>query len=93
MRTTLDLPDELIEEAREVVGIRAKRHLVIMALEELIRSRRRAALLDMLGNTDFDMTWEEIHRLREDDTEGDADEPIRLMLVPPRHPFVTGEQA
>jgi Arc/MetJ family transcription regulator len=91
MRITLNLPADLIAEARRATGIRGTRRLVITALEELIDARRRAALLAMLGNTDFDMTWEEIHRLREDDTEGDADEPIRLMLPPGNHPLLSDE--
>lgn len=40
MRTTLDLPDGLVEEAREILGFKSKTDTVVQSLRELIRKRR-----------------------------------------------------
>ena len=36
MRTTLDLPDDLINEAMELTGCRTKTNLIKMALKDII---------------------------------------------------------
>ena len=41
MRTTLDLPEALIEEARRELGFKSKTDTVVLALTELIRWRAR----------------------------------------------------
>jgi Arc/MetJ family transcription regulator len=38
MRTTLDIPGELIEEARRVLGFKSKTDTVVVSLRELIAS-------------------------------------------------------
>jgi len=43
MRTTLDLPDALVQEAMHVTRIKTKKQLVTLALEELIKRARRKA--------------------------------------------------
>ena len=40
MRTTLDIPEPLIEEARAAAGLSSKTDTVVLALRELIRRRR-----------------------------------------------------
>jgi len=49
MRTTLDLPDELLEEARRAANLATKRETVIAGLEELIRRARREELRRLAG--------------------------------------------
>jgi Arc/MetJ family transcription regulator len=49
MRTTLNIPEELIEEARQILGIRSKTDTVILSLKELVRSRRVLELKEMFG--------------------------------------------
>ena len=50
MRTTLNLDDSLLDEARRVTGIREKTALVHRGLEELI-ARESARALAALGGT------------------------------------------
>jgi Arc/MetJ family transcription regulator len=50
MRTTLNLDDELIRQAREFTGIQEKTALIHAALRELI-SRQGARRLAALGGT------------------------------------------
>jgi len=49
MRTTLNIPEELIEEARRILGFRSKTDTVILSLRELVRSRRVEELREMFG--------------------------------------------
>jgi Arc/MetJ family transcription regulator len=50
MRTTLDLPEELIEEARHALGFKSKTDTVVLALRELLRRRRLDQLKELMGN-------------------------------------------
>jgi Arc/MetJ family transcription regulator len=49
MRTTLDLPDGLIEEARTALGFKSKTDTVVMALRELVRRGRLDELKALMG--------------------------------------------
>ena len=40
MRTTLDLPADLVDEARNALGFKSKTDTVVLALRELVRRRR-----------------------------------------------------
>ena len=55
MRTTLDLPAELVDEARLVLGFRSKTDTIILALRELVRRRRIDELKDLLGRVELDV--------------------------------------
>ncbi|RPJ85745.1 MAG: type II toxin-antitoxin system VapB family antitoxin [Acidobacteria bacterium] len=55
MRTTLDLPAELIEEARAALGFKSKTDTVVLALRELLRRRRLEDLKDLLGRVELDV--------------------------------------
>jgi Arc/MetJ family transcription regulator len=49
MRTTLDLPDNLLEEARTAVGFKSKTDTVVFALRELLRRSRTEQLKSAFG--------------------------------------------
>ena len=55
MRTTLDSPRELIEEARHLLGFRSKTDTVVLSLRELIRRRRLEELKGLLGTVRLDV--------------------------------------
>ena len=50
MRTTLNLPEELIEEARKILGYNSKTDTVIFSLEELIRKKRLEEIKKLAGH-------------------------------------------
>lgn len=50
MRTTLDIPEPLLEEARHVLGFKSKTDTVVLALQELVRKRRIEELKSVLGS-------------------------------------------
>ena len=58
MRTNIVLDDSLVEEAFRLTDARTKRELIQLALEELIRVRRKLNLADLAGRIqlrdDFD---------------------------------------
>ena len=55
MRTTLDVPDGLLEEARRLLGFKSKTDAVILSLRELIRRKRLEELKDLLGSVTLDV--------------------------------------
>ncbi len=55
MRTTLDIPEELIEEAMAVTGAKTKSQLIKDALEQQIRSAKIKKLISFKGKIDLDI--------------------------------------
>lgn len=55
MRTTLDLPEELIEEARKLLGFKSKTDTVVLSLQELIRRKRIEKLKSLAGTIDLEI--------------------------------------
>ncbi len=55
MRTTLDLPEDLLKEAMKATHIETKTKVIITALEELIRKNRISGLKDFKGKVDLDI--------------------------------------
>jgi len=55
MRTTLDLPENLLSEAMEVAHTKTKTKVIIMALQELVRKRNIAKLTAYKGKVDLDI--------------------------------------
>jgi Arc/MetJ family transcription regulator len=55
MRTTLDLPADLVEEARKLLGFKSKTDTVVLSLRELVRRRRIEELKSLAGKIDLDI--------------------------------------
>lgn len=49
MRTNIVLDDKLIAEASSLTGITVKKELVNLALQELVKQKRKKNLLDLSG--------------------------------------------
>jgi len=60
MRTTLDLPENLLIEAMEATQIQTKTKVIIVALEELIRKNRIAGLKKFKGKVDLDIDMNQL---------------------------------
>lgn len=56
MRTTLDIPEELFNEAKSLLGFKSKTDIVIYSLEEVIRKKKLQELADLAGNVQFNKT-------------------------------------
>ncbi|MGE0360019.1 MAG: type II toxin-antitoxin system VapB family antitoxin [Vicinamibacterales bacterium] len=67
MRTTLDLPAGLVEQARDAVGFKSKTDTVVFALKELVRRSRIDDLKALVRRIDFELdptTLRELDRKR-----------------------------
>jgi hypothetical protein len=58
MRTTLILPEGLVDAAREATGLTSKTDTVVYALKEVIRRKRIEDLKSMFGKIDIDLDLE-----------------------------------
>ncbi len=55
MRTTLDLPEDLIDQAMKAAKINTKTKVIIIALEDLIRKSKISRLKEFKGKIDLDI--------------------------------------
>lgn len=55
MRTTLDIPEDLLTEARELLGFKSKTDTIVLALRELVRRQKIEDLKSMFGKTKLDV--------------------------------------
>jgi Arc/MetJ family transcription regulator len=55
MRTTVDLPEELLEEARRATDSKTMRETIVLGLEELIKKSKREELRKLAGKIDLDI--------------------------------------
>jgi Arc/MetJ family transcription regulator len=53
MRTTLDLPEELLSEAMKATQIKTKTKVIIAALEDLVRKSKISELKEFKGKIDL----------------------------------------
>jgi len=60
MRTTLDLPENLLNEVMEATHTRTKTAVIIKALEDLLRKSRISDLKKYRGKISLDMNLDEI---------------------------------
>jgi Arc/MetJ family transcription regulator len=62
MRTTLDLPAALMDEAQKMLGFKSKTDTVVLSLTELVRRRRIEELRGLLGRVDLDLDLDRSRR-------------------------------
>ena len=62
MRTTLDLPEDLLIEAMKATKIKTKTKVIITALEDLIRKSKISKIKQYKGSVDLDI---DLNRLRD----------------------------
>ena len=55
MRTTLDIPEDLLNDAQTSLGFRSKTDTVIMALRNLVRQHRLDELKGLMGKVRLDI--------------------------------------
>lgn len=60
MRTTLDLPEELLEKAMQVSHTNTKTKVIILALEELVRKSTIADLKQYKGAVDLEIDLDQL---------------------------------
>ena len=55
MRTTLDLPEDLLDSARRALGFKSKTDTIVVALRELVRRHHLEELKSLLGRVELDV--------------------------------------
>ncbi|MDR9416824.1 MAG: type II toxin-antitoxin system VapB family antitoxin [Gracilimonas sp.] len=55
MKTTLNIPEDLIEEAMKVTGAKTKSQLIKDALQKQINRSKRKKLIALKGTVDLDI--------------------------------------
>jgi len=64
MKTTLNIPEDLIKKAMSLSKHRTKTETVVVALQEYIRQKKIAEILGQEGKLQFEETWEESRHAR-----------------------------
>ena len=64
MRTTLDIPEELISEAMELTRIQTKTDLIKTALQNLIQKERIKDLKNYFGKVNLEIDLDTIRKRR-----------------------------
>jgi Arc/MetJ family transcription regulator len=67
MRTNIVIDDELVEEALAYTGLKTKRELVNYALKELLKRKKRRAILELEGKLHWEGDLNEMRENRFDD--------------------------
>lgn len=65
MKTTIDIPEEELEEVIRHTHARTKRDAIVTAISDFNRRKRLEKLAEQLGTFDNVMSLEELLRLRE----------------------------
>ena len=65
MKTTVDIPDDMLVELIEHTEARTKREAILTAIEEYNRKKKIAALADVVGTFEQFMTADELSRSRD----------------------------
>ncbi len=64
MRTTLDLPKDLLEEAMKITHTSTKTGVIVKALEELVRKSKICDIKKYKGKFDLDIDLDELRNRR-----------------------------
>ena len=64
MKTTIDIPDELLKEAQDFSGLHTKREVVVTALSEYTQRHRMRRLIQAFGTCDRLVTARDLETLR-----------------------------
>jgi len=64
MRTTLDLPENLLNEAMKVTHTSTKTGVIVKALEELVRKSKLSDIKKYKGKIDLDIDLDELRARR-----------------------------
>ena len=66
MKTTIDIPDDLLRDAMKITKASTKREAVITALQELQRHERAKKIVALFGTFRNFMTQKELRQMREE---------------------------
>ena len=62
MRTTLDLPVDLIEKAMKITHAKTKTEVITIALENIVRQEKLNKLISFHGKIDLDIDLDKLRK-------------------------------
>jgi hypothetical protein len=62
MRTTLDLPQDLIDQAMTITHAKSKTKLIKLALENIINQEKRNRIIKYQGKINFDIDLDTLRK-------------------------------
>ncbi len=63
MRTTLDLPENLLQEVKRTAKTATRREAVVIALEDYLCRKRLLQVVEAAGDLQFDLDPKELRKL------------------------------
>ena len=69
MKTTVDIPEEILKEAMEYSRARTKREAILRAIEDFNKRKRLAKISNILGTFEDFMTRADLKTMREEQKE------------------------
>jgi len=67
MRSTIDIDEKLLDEAKILTKAKTKKEVVNLSLKELIRKKKRERLAGLFGSLVLDLELEDVEKLRKDE--------------------------
>lgn len=67
MRSTIDIDEKLLDEAKVLTKAKTKKEVVNLSLKELIRKKKRERLAGLFGSLVLDFESEDVEKLRKDE--------------------------
>ncbi len=64
MKTTFNIPEDLIKKAMSLSKHKTKTETIIVALQEYVRQKKIEKILEHQGKLQFDETWEKSRHAR-----------------------------
>ncbi len=64
MKTTLNIPEDLIKKAMSLAKHRTKTETIVVALQEYVRQKIIEKILEHQGKLQFDDSWEKSRHAR-----------------------------
>ncbi len=63
MRSTLNIPDDLLSEVQKITGEKSKTKAIVAAMQEYIRQKKIKELLALRGKIKIDYNWQKEEEL------------------------------
>ena len=67
MKTTIDIPENELQEVIKYTGAKTKKEAVIYAIRDFNKRHRLAQMAEILGTFDDFMTQDDLKKMRKDD--------------------------
>lgn len=64
MRTTIDIPEEILTEAMQLAGIKTKTGAIVLSLQEFINHKKIEKLRGLRGKINLDIDLDALRRDR-----------------------------